>query len=141
MGGDYGGTRRGNLEQLTDCVVKVVPPVLSGLSEKKLEFGEGEGHGVLEAVKDVDLLLASEDELDGMAVLLKFQESLAADTAGGGRLDDKLVSRVRSDGYRLDRHTRVFCACSIECGTLTADACKGRILLISTDKHLAVVKL
>ena len=56
------------------------------------EVGEREGHGVLEAVEDVDLLLAGKDEFDGMPVFLELEESLSADAAGCCGLLDEVVA-------------------------------------------------
>ena len=110
------------------------------MQKNSLEFGEGQRHGVLEAVEDVDFLLASEDELDGMPVLLKLEESLAAHAAGGSGFFNKLATGERSDGYGFDRHTGEIGTRRVECGTLSTDTCESRILLICTDKDLSVIK-
>ena len=55
-----------------------------------LKLGEGKGHGVLEAVKDVDFFLSGKDQFDGMAVFLKFQESLTAHATGSRRFFNKI---------------------------------------------------
>ena len=104
------------------------------------KLGEGQGHGVLEAVKDVDLFLASKNELDGMPVFLKLEEGLTADTAWGCGLFNKFAACERSDGHGFHRHTGKIGTCRIECGTFSTDACEGRILLISTDKYLSIVE-
>ena len=57
-----------------------------------LKLGEGKGHGVLEAVKDVDFFLSGKDQFNGMPVFLKFQEGLSAHAAGCCGLLDKRVA-------------------------------------------------
>ena len=75
-----------------------------------------------------------------MTVFLKLKKSLSAHATRSGRLNDKLTARVGSDGHSLDRDTRILGAGGIKCGTLSTDACKGGILLIGTDEHLAVIQ-
>ena len=104
------------------------------------EVGEGQRHGVAETVEDVDFLLAGENEFDGMTVLLKLEEGLAADAAGCRGFLDKVAPCERSDGDSFDGNAGEIGAGRIERGTLATDASKGRILLISTDKDLSVVE-
>ena len=111
-----------------------------GWKRNCLELGEGEGHGVDETVEDVDLLLAGEDEFDGMSVFLELEEGLATDATGGCRFLDKVATREGCDGDSLDGNAREIGTGSIERGTLATNASKGRILLISTYKDLAVVE-
>ena len=118
----------------------MVVPIMQFVLSEKSELGEGEWHGVPEAVQDVDFLLAGENDFDGMTVFLKLHESLTADAAGRRGLLDKLVMGERSDGYRLDGDTGILSPGGIECGTLATDAGNSRILLISTDKHLAIIE-
>ena len=104
------------------------------------KLGEGEGHGVLEAVEDVDLFLAGKNELDGMPVFLKLEEGLTADAAWGCGLFNKFAACERSDGHGFHRHTGKIGTCRIESSTFSTYACEGRILLISTDKYLSVIE-
>ena len=118
-----------------------MPFQMRAVLSEPLEFSKREGHRVAEAVEDVDFLLAGEDELDGMSILLKLEEGLATHAAGGRGLLDKVAAGERSDGHSFHWYAGEIGACRIECGTFSTDASEGRILLISTDKNLSVVEL
>lgn len=104
------------------------------------ELGERQGHRVTETVKHINLVTASQDNLDGMSVFLKLKEGLATNATRSCRLLDKVALGKRSNGHRFHGHTRKLGTGSIESRTLATDAGKCRILLISPNKYFPIIE-